>query len=101
MERCGATDCHCSSCNPFIQVLSEKFRQAAEYDRAADLVVIPLFRSYRKNHPRYKSKMGSALQSCNPFIQVLSEKFCLTLYQNAIACKSCNPFIQVLSEKWC
>ncbi len=37
-------------CNPFIQVLSEKYdNPLEEYDPETERVVIPLFRSYRKN----------------------------------------------------
>ncbi len=36
-------------CNPFIQVLSEKCILGHGIERARVFVVIPLFRSYRKN----------------------------------------------------
>jgi len=62
-----------TGCNPFIQVLSEKF------NNPQSLFVFGRFR-------------------CNPFIQVLSEKFG-SQYNLAVALKGCNPFIQVLSEK--
>ena len=60
-------------------------------------VVIPLFRSYRKNQKNL-SNITLSSGGCNPFIQVLSEKS-----KTALAFKTrrerCNPFIQVLSEK--
>ncbi len=62
------------SCNPFIQVLSEKFSEASQYTDGAP-------------------------EGCNPFIQVLSEKYFETVENFADYSLSCNPFIQVLSEK--
>ena len=62
-----------AGCNPFIQVLSEKFVEA-RMDARRLLVVIPLFRSYRKNETT-GWMFGILFACCNPFIQVLSEKF--------------------------
>ena len=61
------------SCNPFIQVLSEKSYIYADNGQVKQ-VVIPLFRSYRKN-AFLTAIWPSPIAGCNPFIQVLSEKY--------------------------
>jgi len=87
-------------CNPFIQVLSEKFGRGDRRQRRPGVsVVIPLFRSYRKNIQVLSEKFGDKA-GCNPFIQVLSEKWPCVGADRVLGSQGCNPFIQVLSEKY-